>query len=93
MHAEAGEPIVYSYYGNAGYSLTGEPLPTITTVDRFALVDGDGLRMLTCRETAAAQGFRPDYVFCGTKRDQTKQIGNSVEVNQARALAKEMLAA
>jgi DNA (cytosine-5)-methyltransferase 1 len=88
MHAEAGEPIVYSYYGNAGYSLTSEPLPTITTVDRFALVDGDGLRMLTCRETAAAQGFRPDYVFCGSKRDQTKQIGNSVAPPVAAAITK-----
>jgi site-specific DNA-cytosine methylase len=38
-------------------------------------------------------GFPADYWFAGNREQKVKQIGNSVEVNQARALAKEMLAA
>ena len=88
MHAEAGEPIIYSYYGNAGYSLTTEPLPTITTKDRFALVDGAGLRMLQPHELRAAQGFPESYVLCGTKSDAVKQIGNSVSPPVAAAITR-----
>ena len=88
MHAEAGQPIIYSYYGNAGYSLTTEPLPTITTKDRFALVDGAGLRMLQPHELRAAQGFPESYVLCGTKSDAVKQIGNSVSPPVAAAITR-----
>ena len=68
-----------------------EPLPTVTTRDRFALVVPDALsygldirfRMLQPRELAAAMGFPSDYEFAGNKTETTKQIGNAVPVNLA----------
>ena len=64
-----------SYYGNShGAQSVGEPLPTITTRDRFGLVtcEVDGstyrvadvhLRMLKPEELKLAQGFDPSYVI------------------------------
>lgn len=70
---------ILSYYGNLGNCGVDRPLPTITTRDRFALVDQAGrMRMLTPRELARAQGFPDDYVLTGTKTNQVAKIGNSV---------------
>lgn len=43
-------------------------------------------RTLMPGRIAAAQGFRRDYKFTGTKSDQVKQIGNAVPRRLARAL-------
>lgn len=45
-----------------------------------------GLRMLTPRELARAQGFPADYVLTGTQAEQIGRIGNSVCPTVARAL-------
>ena len=79
------------YYGTGGqHQGCGEPLHTVpTVVDRFGLVtvtiDGEayvladiGLRMLQPRELANAQGFGPEYILTGNKREQVARIGNSV---------------
>src|SRR3546814_2033286 len=71
-----------------------EPLRTMPTKDRFGLVTvkGElyqivdiGMRMLTPRELANAQGFPPEYVIDRkpdgtplTKTAQVRMIGNSV---------------
>ncbi|MDD5501892.1 MAG: DNA cytosine methyltransferase [Candidatus Thermoplasmatota archaeon] len=81
------------YYGNGQPRSIEEPLGTISTKDRFALVqpvvDGWKLdikfRMLQPHELAAAMGL-PDYEFAGTKTEQVKQIGNAVEGHNALAL-------
>jgi DNA (cytosine-5)-methyltransferase 1 len=85
------------YYGNEedGHGMTA-PIGTVTTKDRFAVItvtiDADtyilvdiGMRMLTPRELANAQGFPADYdlvpIVNGkplTKTAQTRMIGNSV---------------
>jgi DNA (cytosine-5)-methyltransferase 1 len=66
-----------------------EPLDTVTSKDRFALVQPQGMdirfRMLQPHELAAAMGFA-GYVFTGTKTEQVKQIGNAVAVEPAEAL-------
>lgn len=86
------EPFLTSYYGNGGATSVDEPAPTVTTKDRFALVVPDGttmdirFRMLQPHELAAAQGFRSDYQFTGTKTDQVKQIGNAVPRSLAKSL-------
>lgn len=93
--------LVYSfllrYFGTAvGQHLT-EPLYTITGKDRFGLVlvqvNGQphviadiGMRMLTPRELARAQGFPDSYVLTGTKTSQVARIGNSVCPAMARAI-------
>ncbi len=50
------------------------------------------LRRLTIKEAAALQTFPSDYVFCGKKTQQYKQIGNAVASNFAQAIAESALA-
>jgi DNA (cytosine-5)-methyltransferase 1 len=77
----------------------GEPLGTITTRDRFALVIPEhypwGLdvrfRMLQPRELADAMGFPDSYEIVGNKTETVKQIGNAVPVNLARSLCEQLL--
>jgi DNA (cytosine-5)-methyltransferase 1 len=92
------EPYIIKYYGTGGPRPVTEPLDTVTTKDRHALVrptvriQGENylldirFRMLQPHELAAAQGFRKEYVFTGTKAEQVKQIGNAVPRRLARAL-------
>ncbi len=93
------EPFLVKYNGTGGANAVHEPLDTVTAKDRFGLVEFDGylldirFRMLQWHELSAAMGFPADYWFAGNHEQKVKQIGNSVEVNQARALAREMLAA
>ena len=104
------------YYGNeeGGHELD-RPLGTVTTRERFAVVtvviDGDtfvlvdiGMRMLTPRELARAQGFADDYVLdpvCTYRTDagnlktgrlpkshQIAKIGNSVCPPMSEALVR-----
>lgn len=48
----------------------------------------DTIRRLTIKEAAALQTFPRDYVFCGKKTQQYKQIGNAVASDFATAMAK-----
>lgn len=92
-------PFLVEYYGNSDEQPVDEPLPTVTTKDRHALIVPDlfpwGLdlryRMLKPRELAAAQGFPDDYEFAGNKTETTEQIGNAVPVNLGKALCKQLL--
>lgn len=86
------EPFLVKYYGTAGARPIDKPLDAVTTRDRFGLVEGDIaaldilFRMFEPSELAAAHGFPADYEFKGTRRDQVKQIGNSVPVHTAAEL-------
>lgn len=93
------------YYKTGVPASMSEPLDTITAKARFGLVtvqiSGDdyvltdiGLRMLSPRELALAQGFRPEYrlnvEYQGrplSKEKQVRGIGNSVPPDLAEALA------
>lgn len=44
------------------------------------------MRMLRIPELKRIMGFSSDYVLVGTQAEQTKFIGNAVEVHQSRAL-------
>jgi DNA (cytosine-5)-methyltransferase 1 len=97
------EPYVSKYYGTVICQPVAEPLDTVTTKDRFGLVEpylipvGDNrylgirFRMLQPHELAAAQGFAKSYKFHGNKSTQVKQIGNAVPHNTAKALCREQL--
>lgn len=50
-----------------------------------------GFRMLSNPELSAAQGFDHDYIFHGTKAEITRQIGNSVSPNVAKAITQAIL--
>jgi DNA (cytosine-5)-methyltransferase 1 len=93
------------YYGQGFGCSADEPLHTVTTKDRFGLVTASiagtpyfiadiGMRMLTPRELARAQGFPAWYVLEQTadgtpitKTAQVRGIGNSVCPPIAAALA------
>ena len=96
------------YYGNEvdGHGLDA-PLGTVTTKDRFAVVTVTidavtyvivdiGMRMLTRRELANAQGFPPGYILdpigpAGKPlsiSSSIRMIGNSVCPDMAEALAR-----
>jgi DNA (cytosine-5)-methyltransferase 1 len=86
------EPLLVEYHGTSKPYPVSQPVKTITTKDRFALIQNIGLdirfRMLKNHELKRAQGFPNDYILTGNTTEQTKQIGNAVPVNTARALAK-----
>ena len=74
-----GDRFVMSYYGTtkSGRSLQ-RPIGTITTRDRWAIVDGDRMRMLTADENLLAMSFP-----VGTKRPASHRLtvhmaGNAV---------------
>ena len=92
------QPFITRFHGGEGSERRNheinEPLPTLDTSNRFALVEPStkyGLdirfRMLKNHELKRAQGFPDDYVITGNTTEQTKQIGNAVPVNTAKALA------
>lgn len=74
-----GPDVLIAYYGSetGGRSLD-RPIGTLCTVDKYALVRGDMGRMISVAEMLALSSFPADYALTGTKRDQVKQIGNSV---------------
>lgn len=45
-------------------------------------------RRITIREMARLQGYPDDYVFLGSKSEQSRQVGNSVPVGLSKAVAK-----
>ena len=64
-----------------------EPIATVTTIDRTALIGPDEelpdvedcyFRMVVDREVGRAMAFPDAYVVIGTKRDRVKQYGNAV---------------
>lgn len=69
------------YYGS-GSGLTGRslgrPLGTVTTLDRWAIIRGEQMRMLQPAELRAAMGFRDDYILPANRRTAIYQLGNAV---------------
>jgi DNA (cytosine-5)-methyltransferase 1 len=79
------EPFIMVYYGTGeGWQSIEDPLRTITTLDRFALVKshrkGHQMRMLQPEELKLAMGFSNDYNLSlgATRRDKIKLMGNGV---------------
>jgi len=81
-----GVPFILVYYGSdgsGGWQPLTRPLRTITTIDRFALVEpGDAgleMRMLQVPELRRAMGFEEMFAFShGTRRDRIRLLGNGV---------------
>ena len=87
------------YNGQSGTRSLDQPLPTVTTHDRLALVQpvisGTALdirmRMLDTDELSGATGFPWDYKFEGSRSAVVRQIGNAVPVSIAEALCTALL--
>ena len=82
-----GARFVAPYYGS-GSGETGRslerPLGTVTTRDRWAVIDGDRMRMLTADEARAAMGFPVDYQLPARHKDAMTMLGNAVVPPVAR---------
>jgi DNA (cytosine-5)-methyltransferase 1 len=93
---EVGAGFVMPYYGSGsgetGRSL-GRPLGTVTTRDRWAVVDGGRMRMLQPPEYAAAMGFSADYQLPPSRSLAIHLLGNAVCPPVAERLLRAALAA
>ena len=79
--ASFGQRFVAPYFGS-GSGLTGRclsrPLGTITTRDRWAVIDGDRMRMLSVDECRKAMGFPSSYQLPARGKDAMHMLGNAV---------------
>lgn len=84
-----GDRFVAPYYGS-GSGETGRslhrPLGTITTRDRWAVIDGNRMRMLSADECRKAMGFPEGYLLPTTHREAVHLLGNAVCPPVARDL-------
>lgn len=89
------QPIVVDNANGGIIRGAGQPLNTVTLKDQHMMalpVLEDGrridiyMRMLKPKELARAHSLPDDFVLCGTKTEQTKQVGNSVPAMTAKAL-------
>lgn len=74
-----GDKFLVAYYGNErnGRSLN-KPIGTITTRDRFAVINNNKMRMITIDEARRAMGFPDDYKLPQNKRLAMHFLGNAV---------------
>jgi DNA (cytosine-5)-methyltransferase 1 len=90
-----------SYYKNGSIAPIVKPVSTITTLERHALVLGEGtndidacgFRMLEPHEIQAAMAFPCTYKVTGTRREQVKQLGNAVTPPVMQLLVSRCIAA
>jgi DNA (cytosine-5)-methyltransferase 1 len=88
-----------TYYQHGALVPVQKPVPTVTTLDRCALVTGNvpsveecGFRMLVPAEIQAAMAFPSDYIVTGTRREQVKQLGNAVTPPAMKLLMERVIA-
>jgi DNA (cytosine-5)-methyltransferase 1 len=78
------EHLLVPYYGNGTAKTVREPVGTLSTRDRYALVQGDVdiddvlFRMLEPHEIGRAMSFADAYIVLGSKRERVRQYGNAV---------------
>ncbi len=91
-----GERFVMPYYGS-GSGLTGRsldrPIGTITTLDRWAVVDGDRMRMISADEAMAAQSFPKDTQRPDNHRLTMHMTGNAVPPLAGRRIIEALMKA
>jgi DNA (cytosine-5)-methyltransferase 1 len=74
-----GDRFLTAYYGNEkGGRSIARPVGTITTRDRWAVIDGDRMRMLNVAECRRAMGFRSTYRLPDRAKDAMHMLGNAV---------------
>jgi DNA (cytosine-5)-methyltransferase 1 len=75
--------VYYGTEGSGGWQPLGRPLRTITTIDRFALIqpcrNNPRIRMLQVPELKRAMGFSDSFALpTGTRRERVRLLGNAV---------------
>lgn len=89
-----GDRFVMSYYGNtkSGRSIN-RPIGTITTRDRWAIIDGDRMRMLTADENLRAMSFPVDTLRPENHRLTVHMAGNAVPPLAGQRIIQKLLEA
>ena len=84
-----GDRHLIAYYGSTrgGRSLD-RPLGTLTTRDRYAVVDGGRMRMLSVDEVRAGMGFPAGYRLPSDRKLAVHMLGNAVCPPVATALVR-----
>lgn len=76
-----GERFLAPYYGS-GSGETGRdlarPIGSLTTRDRWAVIDGDRMRMVSRAESIAFMGFPTDYQLPRQTKEAKHLLGNAV---------------
>ncbi|GGW15840.1 DNA cytosine methyltransferase [Streptomyces capoamus] len=86
------ESLLVPYYGNGTARPVREPIGTLSTRDRYALVQGEvdlndvRFRMLEPHEIGRAMSFADAYIVLGSKRERVRQYGNAVTPNCAEVI-------
>ncbi|MFA7386498.1 MAG: DNA cytosine methyltransferase [Thiohalobacteraceae bacterium] len=84
---EHGDRFLTAYYGSErGGRCLGRPIGTITTRDRWAVINGDRMRMLTRDECRAAMGFPHDYQLPDSHKLAVHMLGNAVPPPMTREI-------
>jgi DNA (cytosine-5)-methyltransferase 1 len=89
-----------TYYQHGQLVPVQEAVPTVTTLERHALVTGDvtvavedcGFRMLVPKEIQSAMAFPGNYILTGNRREQVKQLGNAVTPPAMKLLMERVIA-
>lgn len=88
-----GERFLISYYGNTETARSlDRPIGTITTKDRWAVVDGDRMRMLSVDECRHAMGFRAGYRLPTSSTLAKHMLGNAVTPPVVTAIINQLTA-
>ncbi len=86
------ENLLVPYYGTGTAKTVREPVGTLSTRDRYALVQGQVdiedvlFRMLEPHEIGRAMSFADAYIVLGSKRERVRQYGNAVTPNCAEVI-------
>ena len=91
-----GERFIMPYYGK-GSGLTGRclsrPIGTITTRDRWAVVDGEKMRMISADEVLQAMSFPLDMLRPDNHQLTVHMAGNAVPPKAGAAVIRAVMAA
>ena len=85
---------VAPFYGSGSGKMSRSlyrPIGTITTLDRWLVVDGDLGRVLTVDEVREFMSFPKGYYLAGTRRDQIMQLGNAIPPLMAAEVLRQVL--
>lgn len=92
--ARHGDRFLIAYYGNeTGGRSIDRPLGTVTTRDRYAIVDGERMRMFSADEYRRAMAFPDGYKLPSAHREAVHMLGNAVPPPMARDVIQALRAA
>lgn len=89
-----GERFLAAFYSaTKGGRGMNRPIGTITTHDRWAVINGDRMRMLSVAEARRAMTFRADYLLPDNNSVAMKMLGNAVPPLAAQRVIEALRAA